>query len=51
LNIPKGYAEHVNRRTDNTIKTQQGQTLIYKALHRRLTIEQLKIKIKIKIKN
>ena len=43
LKIPKWRAESVNRRrTDNTMakrKRTQGQTMIYKALHRKLKIE------------
>ena len=43
LKIPKGWSEAVNqRRTDKTmakIKRTKGQTMIYKTLDRKLTIE------------
>jgi len=39
--MPKGSSEAVNRSsTDNTMSNRaKGQTMIYKALHRRLKIE------------
>ena len=43
MKIPKGYSDAVNRMTDNTMvkrKRTKGQTMIYKTLHRKLTIEQ-----------
>ena len=41
--IPKEQSEGVNRRTDNINskrKRTNGQTMIYKAIHRKLMIEQ-----------
>ena len=41
----KGQSESVNRRTNNTMakrKTTNGRTTIYRALHRKLNIEQQK---------
>ena len=42
LKIPKAQSETVNRRTDNMMtkrKRTKGQTMIYKALHRKLYIK------------
>ena len=36
LKIPKGYLEAVNQRTKNTMSKRNGQTMIYKTLHRKL---------------
>ena len=40
LMIPNGYSEAVNRRTDNTMAKEKGQSVIYKILHEKLRIEQ-----------
>ena len=41
LKIPKGQSEAVNCRTDTIIvQNEKGQTVIYKILPRKLTIEQ-----------
>jgi hypothetical protein len=39
LKIPKGLSESVKRRTDNTMDKKNSKTMIYKILHRKLTIK------------
>jgi hypothetical protein len=39
LKIPKGLSESVNRRTDNTMDQKNPPKMIYKTLHRKLTID------------
>jgi hypothetical protein len=43
MKSPKGYSDAAVSRTDNTVakgKTTKEQAMIYKTLHRKLTIEQ-----------
>ena len=39
LKIPRGLSEFINRRTDNTIDKKTQIAMIYKTLHRKLTIK------------
>jgi hypothetical protein len=34
------YSKAINGRIDNTMTNEKGQTIIYKAIHRKLKIEQ-----------
>jgi hypothetical protein len=40
--MPKGWSDTVYRKKENTMADRKGETMIYKTLHRKLKIEQLK---------